>query len=146
MKSRPRSPGRPVLTLVGKQGVTDPFPPPATAKRAREATRSPVGKKAPQTAPVVARAPSPSLTPEERANLEMRAQASAGKRADRASAITPTPIVAVPALPIAKAYLASTPRAGSAGSTGSQRQGGGTLPMRGTVAAAVAAIAAVPKS
>ena len=120
LKSRPRSPGRPVMTLVGKQGMTDPCPPPATAKRARETTRSLVGKKAQQAASVVGRATSPSITSEERAKLEMRAKASAGKRAERASASTPVPIAAVPTLPTAKAYLSSTPRAGSAGSTGSQ--------------------------
>ena len=80
LKSRPRSPDRPVLTLVGKPGMTAPFPPLATAKRARQTTRSLVGKKAQQAASVVARAPSPSITPDERANLEMRAKASAGKR------------------------------------------------------------------
>ena len=144
LKSRPRSPDRPVLTLVGKPGMTAPFPPLATAKRARQTTRSLVGKKAQQAASVVARAPSPSITPDERANLEMRAKASAGKRAVMAAAVAPVPIAAIPALsPVAKSSLSTTPRAGS---TGSQKKGGGTPPLRGTVAAAAAAVAALPKA
>ena len=139
LKSRPRSPGRPVLTLVGSLGVTAPFPHLATAKRARPNTRSPIGKKGQQAASVVARAPLPSITPEERANLEMRAKASAGKRAVMCVAVAPVPIAAIPALsPVAKSSL-STPRAGS---PGSQKKGGGTPPLHGTVVVVAAAAAA----
>ena len=77
----------------------------------------------------------------------MRAKASAGKRAVMAAAVAPVPIAAIPALsPVAKSSLSTTPRAGSAGSAGSQRKGGGTPPLRGTVAAAAVAIAAWPKA
>ena len=144
LKSRPRSPDRPVLTLVGKPGMTAPYPPLATAKRARQTTRSPVGKKAQQAASAVARAPSPSITPEERAILEMRAKASVGKRVVMAAAVAPAPIAALPALSlVAKSSLSTTPRVGS---TGSQKKGGGTPPLRGTAAAVAAAVAALPKA
>ena len=141
LRSRPRSPGGPVLTLVSGLGVTALAPPRATAQRTRPSTTSPIGKKGHQTASVVARAPSPSITPEERANLEMRAKASAGKRAVMSVAVAPVPIAAIPALsPVAKSSL-STPRAGS---TGSQKKGGGTPPLRGTVAAAAVVAATLP--
>ena len=139
LRSRQRSPdtrSRPLLTLTSALGVPAAVLHPAAAKRTRPSTRSPVGERSQQTAPAVARAPSPSMTPEERANLEMRAKASAGKRAVRAAAVSPAPIAGGPALsPPAKSPM-STPRAGS---SGSQKKRGGTPPIQGTVVAAAVA-------
>ena len=85
-----------VLTLTSAPGVKADVIHPVFPKRTRQSTRSPIARKNAQAASAAVRTASPSITPEERANIEMRAKASAGKRALRVAAISPVPIAGAP--------------------------------------------------
>ena len=82
LRSRGRTPERgssTQLALTSAPGVKADVIHPVVPKRTRQSTRSPIARKSAQAVSVADRVASPSITLEERANMEMRAQASVGK-------------------------------------------------------------------
>ena len=128
-----------LLTLTTAPGVQADFIHPVIPKSTRQKTSSPIAKKNAQAASAADRAASPSITPEERANLEMRAQAAAGKRSQRVAAVSPAPIAGSPLIPPAAIYATSSPPEASAGAGTERKKGAKILPLTGSVALAAAA-------